>query len=93
VRRARIQYFVLLGFALFLFAVADWLTPGAGDVWSPGAARFAVLVLGIGCSVATWGTAVTITSVYKRSWALWLSTAIVVVAAIGFALSCYRLPD
>jgi hypothetical protein len=92
VRRARIQYFVLLGQALALFGAAAWLTPGAGDGWLTSLLRFVALALAIGSAVATWGTAVMIASVYKRSWALWLTTALVIVAGLTFFVSCYLLP-
>jgi hypothetical protein len=92
VRRVRIQYFFLLAQALVLFAIAAWLTPGAHDPWSPGLARFVVLALAIASAVGTWGTAVLIASVHKKSWALWLSTSVVVVAGVTFLASCYLLP-
>ena len=92
-RRARIQYFVLLGQALALFGAAAWLTPGAGDGWATGLVRFVVLVLAILSAVATWGTAIMIASLHRRSWALWLSTALVIVAGLTFFVSCYRLPS
>lgn len=90
-QRARIQYFFLLGLALALFGVAGWLTPASADQWAAGLARFVVLALAIGTSVATWGTAVLIASRHKKSWALWTSTTFVVLAGLVFAASQIRL--
>jgi len=84
VRRKSLLYFTLLGAALGLFGLAAWLTPRLdGDV-GLGLLRFVVLSLAIGCSIATWATAVTIASVHKKTWALFVTVALVLIAFLTF---------
>ena len=79
-KRKRLIYFTLLGAALWTFGLAAWLTPRLdGDV-GLGLLRFVVLCLAVGCSIAAWATAVTIASVHKKTWALFVTVALVLTA-------------
>lgn len=85
-KRAKTLYFGFMASAAALFILAALLTPGAGTPgYSMGLARFIVLGLGIACALATWGSAVMMASVYKRSWPLLVMVGIVVCAGLTFA--------
>jgi hypothetical protein len=91
VKRAKTLYFSFMALAAALFVVAALLTPGAGTSgYSMGLARFIVLGLAIGCALATWGSAVMMASVHKRSWPLLVMVGIVVCAGLTFAVACYQ---
>lgn len=84
-------YFGFMALAGALFLLAALLTPGPGTVgYSMGLARFIVLGLAIGCALATWGSAVMMASVYKRSWPLLVMVGLVVCAGLTFAVACYQ---
>lgn len=92
-RLKSLVYFSLLGTALLLFGLAALLTPHLdGDVGGLGLVRFVVLFLGAGSAVGTWGTAVTIASVHKKTWPLFITVGVVVAASLMFASACYRMP-
>ena len=89
-----VVYFSLLGAALAFFGLAAWLTAYLDDDFvGVGLLRFVALSLGIGCSLGTWATAVTIASVHRKTWALYLTVAIVLLAGLAFATVCYHLPS
>lgn len=90
-KRAKTLYFGFMTLAAALFIVAALLTPSGGTGgYSMGLARFIVLSLGAGCALATWGSAVMMASVYKRSWPLLVMVGIVVCAGLTFAVACYQ---
>lgn len=84
-------YFIFLGAALWLFGLAAWLTAHLdGDFVELGLLRFVALGLGVGCSLATWATAVAIASIHKKTWALYVTVGVVLIACLAFAtISCY----
>jgi len=89
VRRKSLVYFTFLGAALWLFGLAAWLTPRLdADVVGLGLLRFVVLCLGIACSVGTWAAAVAIASIHKKTWALYLTVAVVLMAFLTFVTVC-----
>ena len=90
-RRKSLVYFIFLAAALWFFGLAAWLTVHLdGEFVELGLLRFVVLCLGIGCSLGTWATAVVITSIHKKTWALYLTVSIVLLAALAFAtISCH----
>jgi hypothetical protein len=95
VRRKSLIYFSLLGAALSFFGLAACLTvlmDGDGDYVGLGLSRFVVICLGIGCSIGTWLTAVAIASIHKKTWALYVTVAVVLVACLAFATICYQTP-
>ena len=93
-RRKSLVYFLFLGAALWLFGLGAWLTPRLeGDGTPLALFRFVLLCLGAGCSIGTWATAVTIASVHKRTWALYVSVAVVLTACLAFATICYHAPS
>jgi hypothetical protein len=86
VGRGRVLYFSFLVSALALFGIAAALTSERdGGVGFQALVRFMVVLLGIGTAVATWVIAVVIASVHKRTWALFVTVGVVVVAALVFA--------
>jgi hypothetical protein len=93
VRRKGLIYFSLLGASLSLFGLAALLTLALDEaVGVLGMLRFVVLCLGIGSALGTWATAVTIASVHKTAWPLFVTLAILVVAGLVFATVCYHMP-
>ena len=92
-RRKSLIYFLSLGATLWLFGLATWLTPHLeGDGTPLALFRFVVLCLGIGCSIGTWATAVTIVSIHKKTWALYVSITVLLTACLAFATISYHAP-
>jgi hypothetical protein len=83
-----VLYSTFLGTALSLFGAAAWLTPRLDGEVGLGLLRFVVLCLAIGCSVGTWATAVTMASIHKQTWALYLTVAVVLAAFLTFLTLC-----
>jgi hypothetical protein len=93
VRVKTLVYFSFLGAALLLFGLGALLTPHVdGDGAGLGLLRFLVLLVAAGSAIGTWGTAVTIASIHKRTWPLYLAVAMVLLASVVFATTCYRTP-
>jgi hypothetical protein len=89
VRRKSLVYSIFLGAALWLFGLAAWLTPHLdSDVVGVGLLRFVVLCLGVGCSIGAWATAVTIASIHKQTWPLYVTVAVVLTAFLTFLTIC-----
>ena len=92
-RLKSLVYFSFLGATLSLFALGALITPHLdGDVGAPGLLRFVALCLAVASAFGTWGTAVAIASVHRKTWALFLSMAVVVIATVVFAIVCHRMP-
>ena len=89
-RRKSLLYFSFFGAASWFFGLAAWLTVHLdGDFVGLGLLRFVVLCLGIGCSL---GTAVAIASIHKKTWALYVTVAAVLLAGLAFASISYHTP-
>jgi len=84
VKKARRLYFTSLGAALVVFSVRAALPAAESDAGWGAIVTFLVTCVGIGCVIATWGTAVMIASVHKVTWPLVLSAAIVVAGGVTF---------
>jgi hypothetical protein len=84
VKSARRLYFSSLAAALVVFSIRAALPAAASDAGWGAILSFLVTCVGIGCVVATWGTAVMIASVHKVTWPLVLSAAIVVAGGVTF---------
>ena len=82
-------YFAFLGVAVLLFGLAALLTSRMDDDVGLGLVRFIALCLAVACAIGAWATAVAIVSIHKKTWPLYVTVALVVLASAAFVIATY----